>query len=79
MATEDKNKRVAQSEIDDQVKKLTITGQDELDQVVKEQEIGEDDLEMVTGGENYDEIQVYYDDNIPDPTDSPNHRFLTQR
>ena len=38
MTTEDKNKRLVNIEIEDDVKRLTITGQDENDQVVMKQE-----------------------------------------
>ena len=50
MATEDKNKRVVQIEIDDQVKKLTIEGVDKDAQVVMKQELSDDELDNVAGG-----------------------------
>ena len=50
MATEDKNKRVVQIEIDDQVKKLTIEGVDKDDQVVMKQELSDEELDNVAGG-----------------------------
>ena len=53
MATEDKNKRLVNIEIDDDVKRLTITGQDEHDQVVMKQELSDDDLDSVAGGKHY--------------------------
>ena len=58
MATEDKNKRLVNIEIEDDVKRLTITGQDDHDQVVMRQELCDEELELVTGGvglEGYDE------------------------
>ena len=50
MATEDKNKRLVNIEIEDDVKRLTITGQDEHDQVVMKQELSDDELDGVAGG-----------------------------
>ena len=49
-ATEDKNKRLVNIEIEDDVKRLTITGQDEHDQVVMKQELSDDELDNVAGG-----------------------------
>ena len=48
-----KEKRVVQIEIDDSVKKLTITGEDKDQQVVMREEIDNEDLENVTGGGSY--------------------------
>lgn len=50
MATEDKNKRVVQIEIDDEVKKLTIEGVDKDAQVVMREELSDDELDNVAGG-----------------------------
>ena len=50
MATEDKNKRVVQIEIDDEVKKLTIEDVDKDAQVVMKQELSDDELDNVAGG-----------------------------
>ena len=50
MAIEDKNKRVVQIEIDDQVKKLTIEGVDKDAQVVMREELSNDELDSVAGG-----------------------------
>ena len=47
---EDKNKRLVNIEIEDDVKRLTITGQDDHDQVVMRQELSDDDLNGVAGG-----------------------------
>ncbi len=49
MATE-KNKRVVQIEIDDQVKKLTVEGVDKDAQVVMREELSNDELDSVAGG-----------------------------
>ena len=48
MATNEK--RVLSFEIDDDVKKVTITGEDKDQQVVMRQELSEDDLDAVAGG-----------------------------
>ena len=50
MATEDKNKRVVQIEIDDEVKKLTIEGVDKDAQVVMREELSDEELDGVAGG-----------------------------
>ena len=50
MATEDKNKRLVNIEIEDDVKRLTITGQDEHDQVVMREELSDEELDGVAGG-----------------------------
>lgn len=52
MATE-KNKRVVQIEIDDQVKKLTVEGVDKDAQVVMKQELSDKELDNVTGGASF--------------------------
>ena len=49
MATE-KNKRVVQIEIDDQVKKLTVEDVDKDAQVVMREELSNDELDGVAGG-----------------------------
>ena len=51
-------KRVVQIEIGDNVKKLTIMGEDQNQQVVMREEICDDELDQVTGGR----IQRYYED-----------------
>ena len=56
MATEDKNKRLVNIEIEDDVKRLTITGQNEHDQVVMREELSDDELDNVAGG-----ICFFYD------------------
>lgn len=45
-----KEKRVVQIEIDNNVKKVTITGEDDNQQVVMRQELVENELEQATGG-----------------------------
>ena len=64
MATEEKNKRLVNIEIEDDVKRLTITGQDEHDQVVMRQELCDEELELVTGGVNHEG----YDEDLEDLT-----------
>lgn len=50
MKEENKDKRMLQVELDDNVKKVAITGVDADDKVVMRQELNEDDLEQITGG-----------------------------
>ena len=76
MKTEDKNKRFVKIEIEDDVKRLTITGQDEHDQVVMRQELSDDELDGVAGGENYEDLQVFYENNTPCACDCPFHDFI---
>ena len=45
-----KDKRVLRVELDDDVKKVSITGKNGDEQVVMRQELSEDDLEQATGG-----------------------------
>ena len=45
-----KEKRVVQIEIGDNVKKVTITGEDKDQKVVMKQELSEDELDQATGG-----------------------------
>ena len=45
-----KEKRVVRIEIGDNVKKVTITGEDKDQKVVMKQELSEDELDAVTGG-----------------------------
>ena len=47
---EKKEKRVLRIELDDDVKKLSITGKNGDEQVVMSQELNEDDLDQVAGG-----------------------------
>jgi hypothetical protein len=75
MKTEDKNKRFVKIEIEDDVKRLTITGQDEHDQVVMRQELSDDELDGVAGGESYEDYQDFYNNNTPCAFDCPFHDF----
>ena len=47
---EKKEKRVLRIELDDDVKKVSITGKNGDEQVVMSQELDEDDLDQVAGG-----------------------------
>ena len=47
---EKKDKRMLKIELDDNVKKVSITGFGDNNQVVMAQELNEDDLEQATGG-----------------------------
>ena len=54
---EKKEKRVLRIELDDDVKKVSITGKNGEEQVVMSQELNEDDLDQVAGGQP---ISQYY-------------------
>ena len=45
-----KDKRVLNIELSDEVRKVSITGKNSDEQVVMRQELSEEDLDMVTGG-----------------------------
>ena len=47
---EKKEKRVLRIELDDDVKKVSITGKNGDEQVVMSQELNEEDLDQVAGG-----------------------------
>lgn len=47
---ENKEKRVLRVELDDEVKKVSITGKNGDEKVVMRQELSEEDLEQATGG-----------------------------
>ena len=47
---EDRNKRIVNIEIGDEVRKLTIEGQDKNQQVVMREELSDDELDAVAGG-----------------------------
>ena len=49
-----KDKRVLRVELDDEVKKVSITGVNGDEKVVMRQELSEDDLEQATGGGWYE-------------------------
>ena len=48
---EKKEKRVLRIELDDDVKKVSITGKNGDEQVVMSQELNEEDLDQVAGGQ----------------------------
>ena len=50
MKEENKDKRVLQVELGDNVKKVAITGVDAADKVIMKQELNEDDLSQIDGG-----------------------------
>ena len=54
---EKKEKRVLQIELEDDVKKVSITGKNGDEQVVMSQELDEDDLDQVAGGQK---MSLYY-------------------
>ena len=47
---EQKDKRVLHIALDDEVKKVSITGKDSDEKVVMRQELSEDELDQATGG-----------------------------
>ena len=55
---EQKEKRVLNIELDNDVKKVSITGTNGEEQVVMRQELNEDDLEQATGGGYKDPTQL---------------------
>ena len=50
MEEQKNNKRVLSIELDNEVKKVSITGKDSDEKVVMQQELNEDDLDVVAGG-----------------------------
>ncbi len=58
---ENKDKRVLQVELDNNVKKVAITGKDADDKVVMRQELNENDLDNVSGGvrPKWEEVCLY--------------------
>ena len=50
MEEQKNNKRVLSIELDNEVKKVSITGKDSDEKVVMRQELSEDDLDVVAGG-----------------------------
>ena len=50
MEEQNNSKRVLNIELDNEVKKVSITGKNGDEKVVMRQELDEDDLDMVTGG-----------------------------
>ena len=47
---ENNDKRVLRVALDDEVKKVSITGKDSNEKVVMRQELDEDELDLATGG-----------------------------
>ena len=56
---EKKEKRVLQIELDDDVKKLSITGLNGDEQVVMSQELDEDELDQAVGGQALSRCKHY--------------------
>ena len=58
---ENKDKRVLQVELDNNVKKVAVTGKDADDKVVMRQELNENDLDNVSGGvrPKWEEVCLY--------------------
>ena len=54
MKEQNNNKRVLSIELDNEVKKVSITGKDGDEKVVMRQELSEDDLDVVAGGDCQD-------------------------
>ena len=54
MKEQNNNKRVLSIELDNEVKKVSITGKDSDEKVVMRQELSEDDLDVVAGGDCQD-------------------------
>ena len=50
MEEQNNNKRVLRVELDNDVKKVSITGKDGDEKVVMRQELSEDDLDLAAGG-----------------------------
>ena len=57
---EKKEKRVLKVELDDDVKKVSITGLGDDDKVVMMQELNEEDLDEATGGAGVHKPQFFY-------------------
>jgi hypothetical protein len=55
---EKKEKRVLRIELDDDVKKVSITGKNGNEQVVMSQELNEDDLDQVAGGKSFSSVPI---------------------
>ena len=63
---EKKEKRVLKVELDDDVKKVSITGLGDDDKVVMMQELSEEDLDEATGGFGVDTpLDSYFDGDCP--------------
>ncbi len=53
---EKKEKRVLRIELDDDVKKVSITGKNGDEKIVMSQELNEDDLDQVAGGRSFNDV-----------------------
>ncbi|MBO4564538.1 MAG: hypothetical protein J5720_03810 [Bacteroidaceae bacterium] len=60
---ETKEKRELSVELDNDVKKESITGKNSDEKVAMQQELNEEDLDKVTGGGRFDEVEP--DHHIP--------------
>jgi hypothetical protein len=59
---EQKDKRVLHIALDNEVKKVSITGKDSDEKVVMRQELSEDELDQATGGVGQTFHRVIHDD-----------------
>lgn len=64
---EQKNKRILNIQLDNEVKKVSITGKNCDEQVVMRQELSEDDLEQATGGWVPDKLDTIFDCSSDNP------------
>ena len=55
---EKKEKRVLRIELEDDVKKVSITGKNAEEKVVMSQELNEDDLDQVAGGKSFSSVPL---------------------
>ena len=62
---EKKEKRVLKVELEDDVKKVSITGLGDDDKVVMIQELSEEDLDEATGGFGVKPLDSYFDGDCP--------------
>ena len=58
---EKKDKRVLSIELDDEVKKVSITGLGDDETVVMKQELSEEELDQATGGDMWDKLNCRLD------------------
>ncbi len=61
MEEQNNNKRVLSIELNDNVKKVSITGVNSDEKVVMRQELDEDELDMVTGGVSFTKVDAVND------------------
>ena len=67
---ENKEKRVLHIALDDDVKRVSITGKNGDEKVVMRQELSEDDLEQATGGGRFNNPRFDCQDQLGCPEDS---------